>query len=173
MEKKFGEKLKELRDLKNWSQSELAEKIGLGLRQVQRYEQNHMPSIETMLDLNRLFEYDFFSLLPNDFKSHNSNTLSNNEQTIFNLSVTNRIAIEANKTAVDNCARLITIIEREKQSTADSPKEQKKVAEPNYDVILEAIVDLAAGKKPDPVQLKKFAKKLHNEFYSGQIKQEA
>jgi transcriptional regulator with XRE-family HTH domain len=64
----LGKKLKELREARNLTQSELAEKIGVKMRQVQRYEGGAVPRPEKMKALNRVFGFDFYSVMDGDLK---------------------------------------------------------------------------------------------------------
>lgn len=71
MPTEFGKKLKELREAKNLTQPSLAASLGVTTRQVQRYELFTIPRPEKIKVLNRIFKFDFFTLM-DDFKSHAS-----------------------------------------------------------------------------------------------------
>ena len=59
---KFGKKIKELRKQKRWTQTQLGDYLGIGLRQVQRYEKDEtQPDLEQLGALSKLFEYDLIS----------------------------------------------------------------------------------------------------------------
>lgn len=60
----FGKKLKELRDRKGMTQTELGKKLKIKEKQIQRYERGELlPDYKKMITLKQLFEYDFYSLL--------------------------------------------------------------------------------------------------------------
>jgi transcriptional regulator with XRE-family HTH domain len=60
MGKSFGEILKERREYANLSQSELAEKIGLEIQQVQRYERNKVkPKPGILTKIQEILNFDF------------------------------------------------------------------------------------------------------------------
>ena len=61
---KFFEKIKQLRKEKNWTQEELAEKIGTDKRQVSFYENGKSsPSIETVIKIAQTFSVSIDFLL--------------------------------------------------------------------------------------------------------------
>lgn len=63
---KLGDKIKQLREEKGWTQKELAEKLGLAKSTVSLYEINKRePNNETLTDIARLFEASFDVLLDN------------------------------------------------------------------------------------------------------------
>lgn len=52
----FGERLKDLRKANNWTQQQLANKIGLSKTVISKYENNiQMPTIDTLVKLAALF----------------------------------------------------------------------------------------------------------------------
>lgn len=63
----FGERLKEEREKRGWSQVDLAEKIHVSRQSVSKWEtgKNH-PSIEMIIDLSDLLEITIDELLRND-----------------------------------------------------------------------------------------------------------
>lgn len=69
MAEEFGKKLKELREAKRFTQQQIATSLGITTRQVQRYEEGSIPRPEKIRGLNKIFKFDFFSLL-GDTKSH-------------------------------------------------------------------------------------------------------
>lgn len=53
----YGERIKELRKAMNMTQKQLAEKLGVGQKDVSRYElEQHEPSISTILKLCEFFD---------------------------------------------------------------------------------------------------------------------
>lgn len=63
----FYEKLKELRKAKGWTQSELANKIGVQREQVSAYERGkYLPTTECVLKIANLFEVSIDYLLRED-----------------------------------------------------------------------------------------------------------
>ena len=59
----FAKKLKELRKLASHTQQELAEKMGMQVMQIHRYESGLVPPHEKIVQLSKLYDYDFFELL--------------------------------------------------------------------------------------------------------------
>lgn len=54
---RLGERIRELRKERAWSQTELAEKIGSDARQISRYENERItPSVEALVKLAEVFE---------------------------------------------------------------------------------------------------------------------
>lgn len=69
-QKEFGEKLQELRTHKDESQKALGILLGVGVKQIQRYEKGELPPPHESLEvLCEHYKYDFISLLY-DLKSH-------------------------------------------------------------------------------------------------------
>lgn len=63
----FGEKLKEEREKRGWSQTELAEKIYVSRQSVSKWETGkNYPSIEVIIELSDLFEVTIDELLRSD-----------------------------------------------------------------------------------------------------------
>lgn len=63
----FGDKLKKERELKNWSQEYLAEKIHVSRQSVSKWETGkNYPSIEIIIDLSDLFGISIDELLKSD-----------------------------------------------------------------------------------------------------------
>jgi transcriptional regulator with XRE-family HTH domain len=64
----LGQKIREIRRSKNWTQKELAEKIGMTTAQISRWEQDHVtPRTRNLQDLARTFdvaEEEFQDLKP-------------------------------------------------------------------------------------------------------------
>lgn len=53
----IGERIRQMRKEKGWSQDQLAEMIGADGRQISRYETNHnIPSVEIVIKLAQLFD---------------------------------------------------------------------------------------------------------------------
>jgi predicted transcriptional regulator len=52
-------KLKELRLQKGYTQTDLANKLKVNLRIIQRYERDMWPPHDKLLKLNKIFKYDF------------------------------------------------------------------------------------------------------------------
>lgn len=69
MATEFGKKLKELREAKNFTQGQIATSLGVTTRQVQRYEENTLPRPDKIKVLNKIFKFDFFTMM-DDSKSH-------------------------------------------------------------------------------------------------------
>lgn len=69
MATEFGKKLKELREAKKFTQGQIATSLGVTTRQVQRYEENTLPRPDKIKALNKIFKFDFFTLL-DDSKGH-------------------------------------------------------------------------------------------------------
>lgn len=129
MPTEFGKKLKELRESKKMTQADLATSLGIATRQVQRYEENTYPRPDKIKQLNRIFKYDFFTLMDDvssretkeadtpgkDVKGEDSPLVENKEPTqeaflkILSelarnhtlLVEAHKIAVEANKTAAE------------------------------------------------------------------------
>lgn len=65
----FGEKLKQARKQKGWSQEELGKQIGVHGRHVGKYENGHtMPSAETLVRIATIFNVSTDYLLREDFE---------------------------------------------------------------------------------------------------------
>jgi len=63
----LGEKIKLLRKEKDWSQGELAEKIGSDARQISRYENDKItPSVEAIVKIAQVFDVSIDYLLVQD-----------------------------------------------------------------------------------------------------------
>lgn len=71
MATEFGKKLKELREAKRFTQGQIATSLGVTTRQVQRYEENTLPRPDKIKALNKIFKFDFFTMM-DDTKSHNA-----------------------------------------------------------------------------------------------------
>ncbi len=56
----FNEKLKVYREKKNKTQQEVANLLGVTVKQIQRYENNIIPRPDKIKVLNRYFNHDFF-----------------------------------------------------------------------------------------------------------------
>jgi transcriptional regulator with XRE-family HTH domain len=112
----FTKKLKEQRILKGESQSDLGIVLGVGVKQIQRYETGELPPPHESLELLcHHYDFDFISLLY-DFKGFDSN----------------RKIIISGTSAVGKSAILDHIIEKllkEKDLTAQKIEEKYKVAE--------------------------------------------
>jgi transcriptional regulator with XRE-family HTH domain len=68
----FGKKLQEIRNKKGESQTDLGALLGVGVKQIQRYENGEVPPPHESLELlNKLYGYDFISLFY-DLKSDDS-----------------------------------------------------------------------------------------------------
>lgn len=65
----FASKLKELRELAGMTQTEVASALDVTIRQVQRYEKDVYPKPDKIRVLNSLFNYDFFSLMNEEYDS--------------------------------------------------------------------------------------------------------
>ena len=60
----LGNKIKELRKEKGWSQGKLAEEIGSDTRQISRYEKSHItPSVEVVIKMAQVFDVSIDYLL--------------------------------------------------------------------------------------------------------------
>lgn len=52
----FGKILRQLRDERNWSQKQLADKLGISDSQVAHYEtEDRLPSLQVLIDISRTF----------------------------------------------------------------------------------------------------------------------
>lgn len=60
---KFGRKLKELREKKEYTQSQLALMMSMNLRQIQNYESGSVPRMDKLKILSRLLEFDFIGFI--------------------------------------------------------------------------------------------------------------
>lgn len=69
MATEFGKKLKELREAKKFTQGQIATSLGVTTRQVQRYEENTLPRPDKIKALNKIFKFDFFTMM-DDSKGH-------------------------------------------------------------------------------------------------------
>lgn len=70
----FGRKLQELRNKKGESQPQLGVLLGVGIKQIQRYENGEVPPPHESLEiLSKHYQYDFISLLY-DLKKGDSDT---------------------------------------------------------------------------------------------------
>lgn len=68
----FGEKIKELRKVQDWTQEELANKISTDKRQVSLYENDkYLPSIDTVINISKVFNISIDYLLFEDIPKHN------------------------------------------------------------------------------------------------------
>jgi len=65
----FAAKLKALREAAGMTQTEVASALDVTMRQVQRYEKDVYPKPDKIRILNSLFEYDFFSLMNEEYAS--------------------------------------------------------------------------------------------------------
>lgn len=156
----FGLKLKELRENRKWTQGQLAEALGVNLRQVQRYEDDKFPSLDKIQFLTDEFQYDFFDLL-GDLESRaklrekgkaSDPSPPNQSEYISTLKEINAFLRQENaaslRTVLQNqgklAALLRTLIERQAIAEAKIEAIQKKIsakeADPNRvrDILLEA-----------------------------------
>jgi transcriptional regulator with XRE-family HTH domain len=63
----FGDRIRELREEKGWSQDKLAKSIGAVAHQISRYEHGHMsPSAETLVKIAETFDVSLDYLLVED-----------------------------------------------------------------------------------------------------------
>jgi transcriptional regulator with XRE-family HTH domain len=77
----FFERLKELRKEKNWSQQELADKIGGDARQISRYENKKItPSVEAVIKLAYAFNISIDYLL---IENAPKRTLNNEDKEVI------------------------------------------------------------------------------------------
>lgn len=65
----FAAKLKALREAAGMTQTEVASALDVTMRQVQRYEKDVYPKPDKIRILNTLFDYDFFSLMNEEYDS--------------------------------------------------------------------------------------------------------
>ena len=67
----FSEKIKKLRKEKNWTQEELADKIGTDKRQVSFYENGkYIPSADTLINIAKTLNISIDYLLFDDIPKH-------------------------------------------------------------------------------------------------------
>lgn len=72
MATEFGKKLKELREAKPYTQKQIATSLGVTPRQIQRYEEGAIPRPNKVKALNKIFKFDFFTVM-DDTKGRNGN----------------------------------------------------------------------------------------------------
>jgi transcriptional regulator with XRE-family HTH domain len=59
----FFKKLKETRELTSFTQQQMADKLGISIKQYQNYEKKTIPPHERLQKLNEILKYDFSKLL--------------------------------------------------------------------------------------------------------------
>jgi transcriptional regulator with XRE-family HTH domain len=76
----LGEKIRRLRKDKDWSQAQLAQKLGLHPKHISRYENNvHNPPIETLVKIAELFEVSIDFLLTDEPKTVSGTAIKDNK----------------------------------------------------------------------------------------------
>ncbi len=118
IEKKIGEKIRELRKLHGLSQMDLAEKLGLSFQQIQKYEKGLTRiSVSRLSDISEIFGVDitdFFKGYKEDYKIKES-SLPYGESHIYTkdkkeLSILRYFRKIKNPTLKDGIIRLVRII---------------------------------------------------------------
>lgn len=76
----IGNKIKELRDEKGWSQKKLAEELSIHPVNMTKLEHGkNMPSADTLIRLSEIFNVSIDYLLSDEVKNRNSTTLKDKE----------------------------------------------------------------------------------------------
>ncbi|MFT4257679.1 MAG: helix-turn-helix domain-containing protein [Pseudoxanthomonas sp.] len=74
--------VQKLRLQRGWSQQQLAELSGLSVRTIQRVENGHLPSVETLKSLASVFEIEFSRLSSEDTTMNNSTVDTNTDSAV-------------------------------------------------------------------------------------------
>jgi transcriptional regulator with XRE-family HTH domain len=83
----LGERVKEMRERKAWSQGHLADAAGLNIRTVQRIEAGESCSYETMLSLSAALGVDVSQLEPENRQGRHSTLLSKTRAGVAGLAI--------------------------------------------------------------------------------------
>jgi transcriptional regulator with XRE-family HTH domain len=117
----FGEKLKELRLKSGEIQPQLAKELGIGLRQIQRYEKGEVPIVDKIEQLCLHYNYDFFRLLSDKIFPR-----GNIESDTSELARAWKEAAEANKIARERQEKITELQLQLQKIISESQSQQKK-----------------------------------------------
>ena len=74
-QKKIGNFLKELRKEKNWTQEQVADKLGVSGRTISRWETGaYMPDLSLLVDIAEMYDVDVRDIIEGERKDINMNS---------------------------------------------------------------------------------------------------